>query len=59
MMMNIDVWLMFYYHACLEVVAHLDWLNQHRILKIKIEYKDLLFITFQQKKPQSFTALHV
>jgi hypothetical protein len=48
MMMNIDVWLMFYNHACVEVVAYLDWLNPHRILKIKFQYKDLLFIAFQQ-----------
>jgi hypothetical protein len=46
-------------HACLVTDAHLDWFNQHRVLKIKLEYKDLLFVAFQQKKPQSFTTLHV
>ena len=56
---NIDGLIMLYPHACLVIDAYLDWVNQHRILQIKLEYKDLLFVAFQQNKPHSFTALHV
>ena len=54
---NIDV--LFIQHVWLVIYAHLDWFNQRRILKIKFEYKDLLFVAFKQNKPQSFIALHV
>ena len=46
-------------HACLVIDAHLDWFNQTRILKLKYENKDLLFIAFRQKQIPKPKALHV
>ena len=41
-----------FYHACIDR-CKLRMLNETRTWKLKLEIKDLLFIAFQQKKPQS------
>ena len=53
-MINLDVWLKFY-HGWLELVAYIEWITQLEYWKLKCEIKDLLFISFQQKKNQSLT----
>jgi hypothetical protein len=39
-----------FHHVCLEIDAHLDWLNELEYWKIKHEIKNLLFVAFQQKE---------
>ena len=44
------------YHVCVDrSLSRLD--NPTRIWKLKLENKDLLFVAFQQKKPQSLHKL--
>ena len=44
------------YHVCVDrCLSRLD--NPTRIWKLKLENKDLLFVAFQQKKPQSLHKL--
>jgi hypothetical protein len=35
-----------FHHVCLEIDAHLDWLNELEFWKLKYEIKDLLFAAF-------------
>ena len=50
MMMNIDEWLMFFHHDCLEIDDHLEWLIELELWKLKSESKDLLLVAFSAKQ---------
>jgi hypothetical protein len=49
-MMKLVGCLNIFHHVCLEIDAHLDWLNELEYWKLKYEIKDLLFFAFQQKE---------
>jgi len=51
-MIKLDIWLKFY-HGWVGIVAYIEWLIKLEYWKLKCEIKDLLFIAFQQKKPQN------
>ena len=51
MMMNIDGWLIVFQHVWLKIDAHLEWLIELELWKLKDESKDLLLAAFRQNKP--------
>ena len=40
----------FHYHACLEIDAHLEWLNKLEYGRLKSGIKDLLLVAFSEKQ---------
>jgi hypothetical protein len=49
-MMKLIRWLNIFHHVCLEIDAHLEWLNELEYWKLKYKIKNLLFVAFQQKE---------